>query len=231
MAEMLTCSQDGEATRLTCAGCGDGICPRCMVRTPVGLKCQACTGVATGTGGRRLPTVAVVLLVAAASMLGVLAAGLVRRGDGAKPAAAPSSTVDSGTQPGMGEEAHEGGLSFVVTRFDCQPTQTDASGAIRTPQGRFCSLGLVVKNVGDRPEGFSGIFQGLVDGQGRRFGPDDKATQALPENQVRDFLLQQINPGNEIRGVLVYDLPVGLEPAQALLKRTPRSSGVTIRLA
>lgn len=31
-----------EETRLSCSNCGDPICPRCLVDTPVGQKCPAC---------------------------------------------------------------------------------------------------------------------------------------------------------------------------------------------
>lgn len=37
-------------TRLRCSRCGKPICPRCAVRTPVGLRCPECAGV------RGLPT-------------------------------------------------------------------------------------------------------------------------------------------------------------------------------
>jgi hypothetical protein len=37
-------------TRLRCSRCGKPICPRCSVRTPVGLRCPDCAGV------RGLPT-------------------------------------------------------------------------------------------------------------------------------------------------------------------------------
>ena len=40
------------ATRLRCSRCGKPICPRCGVRTPVGLRCPECAGV------RGLPTYA-----------------------------------------------------------------------------------------------------------------------------------------------------------------------------
>ena len=40
------------ATRLRCSRCGKPICPRCGVRTPVGLRCPQCAGV------RGLPTYA-----------------------------------------------------------------------------------------------------------------------------------------------------------------------------
>lgn len=47
------CSYHSEVmTRLRCSRCGKPICPRCSVRTPVGLRCPDCAGV------RGLPTYA-----------------------------------------------------------------------------------------------------------------------------------------------------------------------------
>ena len=56
------------ATRLRCSRCGKPICPRCGVRSPVGLRCPECAGV------RGLPTYATgtsVLARAAAAGLAV----------------------------------------------------------------------------------------------------------------------------------------------------------------
>jgi hypothetical protein len=39
--QVLKCEAHGEATRLTCVQCGKPICPKCAVRTDVGLKCEA----------------------------------------------------------------------------------------------------------------------------------------------------------------------------------------------
>ena len=39
--QALKCERHGEATRLTCVDCGKPICPKCAVRTEVGLKCEA----------------------------------------------------------------------------------------------------------------------------------------------------------------------------------------------
>ena len=58
-------------TRLRCSRCGKPICPRCGVRTPVGLRCPDCAGV------RGLPTYATstnVLAKAAGAGLVVAAA-------------------------------------------------------------------------------------------------------------------------------------------------------------
>lgn len=38
--QALRCERHGEATRLSCVDCGKPICPRCAVRTEVGLKCE-----------------------------------------------------------------------------------------------------------------------------------------------------------------------------------------------
>ena len=63
------------ATRLRCSRCGKPICPRCGVRTPVGLRCPECAGV------RGLPTYAtssgVLARAAAAGLAVALAVGLV----------------------------------------------------------------------------------------------------------------------------------------------------------
>ena len=38
--QALKCERHGELTRLTCVDCGKPICPKCWVRTEVGLKCE-----------------------------------------------------------------------------------------------------------------------------------------------------------------------------------------------
>lgn len=38
----LTCETHGQPTRISCVDCGSPICPKCLVRTEVGTKCQSC---------------------------------------------------------------------------------------------------------------------------------------------------------------------------------------------
>jgi N-acetylneuraminic acid mutarotase len=49
----LRCAVHDAETRLTCAQCDTPICPQCMVRTDVGLRCRACAAPAAPTTGRR----------------------------------------------------------------------------------------------------------------------------------------------------------------------------------
>ncbi len=59
-APRLTCYRHpNRETGVSCAHCGRGLCPDCMVYTPVGIKCAEHAGVATGSarvvqGARRL---------------------------------------------------------------------------------------------------------------------------------------------------------------------------------
>jgi len=57
-------------TRLRCSRCGKPICPRCGVRTPVGLRCPDCAGV------RGLPTYATATPVLGRAAVAGLAAAL-----------------------------------------------------------------------------------------------------------------------------------------------------------
>lgn len=41
--EARRCEAHGEATRLSCVDCGQPLCPKCMTRTEVGLKCASCS--------------------------------------------------------------------------------------------------------------------------------------------------------------------------------------------
>lgn len=72
-----TCKRHpGEETRLFCASCGDPICPRCAVPTPVGQKCPDCARQARSARARGKPRqyvkgVAVGLLTAAGVAVGL----------------------------------------------------------------------------------------------------------------------------------------------------------------
>ena len=39
---VLKCETHGEPTRISCVECGRPVCPKCMVRTEVGTKCETC---------------------------------------------------------------------------------------------------------------------------------------------------------------------------------------------
>ncbi|MFN2606884.1 MAG: DUF4352 domain-containing protein [Acidimicrobiales bacterium] len=233
--EGLTCGRDGTATSLTCAACETPICPRCLVRTPVGLKCAGCAGAAGPA--RRAPRWAVPLIV-----LAVLAAGaaalvaLVGSSSGHAgratmlPVSAPATTVLApvGADPAGG--ATEGSLTFSVTAWQCGATSVGSPPAA-TALGQFCFLSFTVRNDGSAPDQFPGAFQYVVDGQNKRYGSDSRATAAYPAPGNATLLQDhQLNPGISLEGVLVYDIPVGAKPVAAEFHRNPRTIGRRVDL-
>lgn len=236
----LTCERDGTPTRLTCVQCRTPICPQCFVRTPVGLKCASCGSEGPARGARRS---ALVWLVPAA-IAGVLFATLVLprldsspEGSTANPLEETVPTAIGVANPEMrvryarvGQEARDGDLAFTVSAIDCGVAQVTGGPATRNAQGSFCFLHLNVKNFGRNPATFQGRMQMLLDDQSRRFGPDTGATQAHPENGGQDLVNVVVNPGNELKAVLVFDVPDDVEPVVAALRSSQRGRGTFVNL-
>ncbi|MDQ4097699.1 MAG: LpqB family beta-propeller domain-containing protein [Actinomycetota bacterium] len=80
-SDTATCARHGTATRLTCVECGTPICPQCLLRTPVGLKCpdhaeQAPAGVSPRKRGLSGPALAGLAVLGAAAAVVVLSLAL-----------------------------------------------------------------------------------------------------------------------------------------------------------
>ena len=67
-----TCPRDGVETNIACARCDDPICPQCLVYTPVGNKCRACSDI----GGPEMFKVAQSDLIRGAALGGIGAAAI-----------------------------------------------------------------------------------------------------------------------------------------------------------
>ena len=231
MGGELTCEQDNAPTRLTCTQCATPICPRCLVRTPVGLKCPTCgtrrEAPSASRPARRwlVPVVVAVVLAAVIGLPRLLSdpspqeEGPVRVG--------PEGRARFAV---LGEEALDGNARFVVTEFECGPTEVGSGAVLRRAQGRYCFLGVTVRNVGREPVNLVGSAQVLLDGQGRRHAADERATAAHEANAGRDPAASVINPSNELRSVFVFDLPPDVDPLYANLRAAPGGPGATVRL-
>ena len=98
-ASEVVCPRDGVVTRLRCTDCQTPICPSCFVRTPVGLKCDACAAPVPASGAMSARPGRMRLTVAAAVAVVVVAAGgawalLGRSGGGGS-----ATDADVGTTP------------------------------------------------------------------------------------------------------------------------------------
>jgi hypothetical protein len=88
---ILRCEAHGESTRLTCVECDRPICPKCMVRTEVGLKCVSCSQpvVAVAPARPRLARVPLLLGLGGLALLAAAAAVLLSRPSAPPAAPAP----------------------------------------------------------------------------------------------------------------------------------------------
>jgi hypothetical protein len=233
----LMCERDGNSTRLTCVQCATPICPSCLVRTPVGMKCAVC-GAEPGALLRRrkplwmrLAPMGVVALVVLVVALPRIVGGSDTSSDTTADALAGNPRPQPPANFGLaGQEVIDGSLAFTVTSIECGATQVTGGPSTRTAQGKFCFLAVTLRNVGRSPITFQGRAQMLQDSQQRTFGPDTSATAAHPGNAGRDMLAPVVNPGNELVGVLVFDVPSEVSLVGVSLRSGPTGRGAFVKL-
>jgi hypothetical protein len=85
-----------------------------------------------------------------------------------------------------------------------------------------------VENIGDEAQMFDGSSQKLFDAKGRQFDADSAAATYLGD-QAKSFL-NDINPGNAVTGVVVYDVPKSIQLAKLELHDSPFSGCVELDL-
>lgn len=142
--------------------------------------------------------------------------------------AAGPSTQDDG-QPegaaGVGEPVRDGDFEFVVTEIETGVQSVGDQGFGEQAQGEFVLVHLSVENIGTEPQSFDGEAQKLFDAEGREHSHDTEAAIYVDESES---LLNEINPGNEIDGVLIFDLPPDAEPETLELHDSLLSDGVAV---
>ncbi|MGH9278186.1 MAG: DUF4352 domain-containing protein [Acidimicrobiales bacterium] len=226
----LVCERDGEATRLKCSQCEQPICPKCLVRTPVGMKCTTC-GAPTHRA-RKNRTALLVPVVVIVAVFGVLVVPrLLSKSDDSATNVDTAPRVPNAEGPArfarIGMEARDGDMAFTITTFECGSTQVEG----RSAQGKFCFVAVDMKNYGRVPVTFIARAQMLQDPQNRQFGPDMAVTAVHPANTGHDLGSLVINPGNSLQGVLVYDVPPEAQPEVATFRAGPRGPGAFVRLS
>lgn len=142
--------------------------------------------------------------------------------DDAKPVAKKDS------MPGLNAPVRDGKFEFTVTKVEPGKTQIGDQYVGEKAQGQFVLVTVTVKNIGDEPQTLIDSEQKLIDGSGRQYTSNSMAALLLPGNE--DAFITDINPGNSIKAVLVYDMPKGAEPASIQLHDSMFSGGVKVDL-
>lgn len=135
-------------------------------------------------------------------------------------AGGPTETVD------LREAGRDGNLEFTVRQIECGVDRIGDAFVSQTAVGQFCLVEMTIRNVGDRPATFSDSLQRAYGTDGARFGADTGA--GILANAEQQVFLNEINPGNRVTGVVVYDIPPDARIAELELHESEHSPGVRV---
>lgn len=129
----------------------------------------------------------------------------------------------------IGETARDGKFEFTVAGVECGKASAGTNQYLtKQAQGQFCFVNVTVKNIGSEAQTFDSSSQYLYDAANAKFSAD--GTASLYANPEASTFLNQINPGNSVSGILVFDLPKDKTPTVAELHDSPFSGGVKVSL-
>lgn len=128
----------------------------------------------------------------------------------------------------IGEPARDGKFEFTVKKVKCGVTKVGNDFLNATAQGQFCLVTVHVQNIGKEPRAFSDSNQKAYGADGAEFSTDSSA--GLYANENADTFFNEINPGNEVTGVLVFDIPKKAELTRLELYDSAFSGGVVVAL-
>ena len=148
-------------------------------------------------------------------------------GAAASAATAPAAAAaPAPAAAGVGTPVRDGKFEFTVTAVEPGVPSIGSAPLTRKAQGQFVVVRITVSNIGDQAQTFDQSSQKLVDGQGRKLSSDPTAGIYLDDQNF----LAQVNPGNEVQGVIVFDVPAGTVPTSLELHDSFLSGGVTVTL-
>ncbi|MEG3616458.1 DUF4352 domain-containing protein [Isoptericola haloaureus] len=140
---------------------------------------------------------------------------------------AEEPATDAADLPGLGDAARDGKFEFTVTELEDGVAQIGNEYLNTEAQGQFVLVHMAVENIGDEAQYFDGSSQKLVDTEGRTHSADSEAAIYLDDS---NSFLNEINPGNTVDGVVVFDVPTDATPATLELHDSAFSGGVEVSL-
>lgn len=136
-------------------------------------------------------------------------------------------THGRGETVSIGEPGRDGAFEFTVSKIDCGVSQIGDSFINQTAVGQFCIAELTIHNVGNRPATFADALQRGYGPDGDRYAPDSAA--GILANSQQQLFQNQINPGNRVTGVVVYDIPPDSHIAELELHESEDTPGLRVK--
>ena len=144
----------------------------------------------------------------------------------------PAAHSAGSSVAGIGDPVRDGKFQFTVLKVAHAKSVGDASlGLGDTAQGRFAIVTLKVTNIGSESQTLDDSSQYLYDASGRKFSADSTVDIDLSgANGQGSTWLNDINPGNTVRGRIAFDMPTGDKAVQIELHDSMFSNGVIVKL-
>jgi hypothetical protein len=144
-------------------------------------------------------------------------------------AAADKAAADKAAAvAGLNTPVVDGKFTFTVTKVECGKTTIGTSSFLtKEAQGQFCLVSMTVKNTGDKAQYLSASGQKAYNDKGQQYSADSGAAIYLDKSNT---FLEQINPGNTVKGIVVFDIPTDAKLAKLELHDSVFSGGVAVRL-
>lgn len=175
----------------------------------------------------------IIASAAAVGLIAVLASGSTS-GDSSSSGGsdqATSSASDGAGESGgagIGDAVRDGKFEFVVKSVECGVKKVGSEFLEEKAQGQFCLVDMSVTNIGDESQFFdAGSQKGTTD-TGATVDADGTASLVIPENE--NSFLEEINPGNSIDVVVVYDIAKDQNLTALELHDSFMSDGVLVNL-
>ncbi len=172
-------------------------------------------------------TTLVALAAGAVVALGCGAGGAAQTGSGGSDTG--STAVAAAKAAKLGDPVRDGKFEFTVKQVTCGAKQIGTDILAKKAQGQFCRVAVVVKNIGTEAQMLSDSDQKAYGSNGAQYSADTEA--GMYANEGDSTFLNQINPGNQVTGVLIFDIPVGAKIAKLELHDSAFSGGVVVQLA
>jgi hypothetical protein len=128
----------------------------------------------------------------------------------------------------IGQPARDGKFEFTVQKVKCGVTKVGGDFG-ETAQGQFCLVTVKVKNIGKEAQLLSDSNQKAYGADGTVYSTDTAAGISANENAAT--FLNEINPGNQVTGVLVFDIPKNVKLTKLELHDSAFSGGVAVQLS
>ncbi|RZT79074.1 uncharacterized protein DUF4352 [Micromonospora violae] len=128
----------------------------------------------------------------------------------------------------IGQPARDGKFEFTVKSSKCGVAKIGSDLLGQKAQGQFCLVTLNVKNIGKEAQMFDGSSQKAYAADGTEYSADSGA--AIYANKNAETFLNDINPGNQVNGVVVFDIPKNVKLTKLELHDSMFSGGVDVAL-